>query len=97
MHTALLLENSAKVNCAIIWDLLCVDSSWFDSHLSYLPAVQKTVQILSLRPVRQRRVIPGFVVVGPKQSGGCACVEKKKKQPTDVYGVSTAAHVCWPC
>lgn len=43
------------------------------SHLSHLPTVQESIQVSGLRSIRQRRIVPGFVVIGPQETGGRAC------------------------
>lgn len=65
------------------------DNLGFASHLAYLPTVQKTVQISGLRSIRQRRIVPGFIVVGPQQTRGRACADKN----TLTYCIGTTAHL----
>lgn len=49
----------------------------FASHLSHLPTVQESIQVCGLRSIWQGRIIPGFVVVGAQETGGCSCAEEQ--------------------
>lgn len=60
-----------------------MDTCEFDSHLSHLPAVQKTVQTLGLRSIREWRVVPGFIVISPEQTDRCTCAGKKTLRDHD--------------